>query len=921
MPINRSRLLYPIAKIFSAVGNNRAIAWADQIMDAVVGTATGPSVYETLQEKLGADGVLSSGTADPIFATEDALFFYNSTSRTLFVRTATHYEPLIVEEDIVDHGTTTPVPDEDTAWIVLRTDTPKRFFLKERTGSPGSYSYSLQGPFFAGSYQIRIILSAQDSPATPTPAWNWENANFNISGGDWAQNTPNPKWFRIVECPNDTNTVRMTPNIRVGDPTAGDISYTRPNRDGNLPASVDDVQKLGDAFHDYTPPTQTPMEDESLVQTEEYDSNPGSLIGQGSNVSQDFTIKRSLRNYRANFSAPIFAEAHATVELQQSASLNAETLELQFAITDNTGTATTIAQTVTLTASTSNVLRRTIRISGNLPSTVTADGKLEVRTVSAGGAIGGVDRFRLELRSDLKSDEVVLNNHAQLGSNFDTSTIFTLNNALEQASLWPIQPLSVTRLSWPGGANGIDSDGMEVRRSFTLPRNLRTAMQYDGFTAYARIPLTTNYISGSRTDRGVDTVTLDINIFLNTSGTAILTRANIVQNATPTERIYEIQLPDDTTDIHVTVTSHASQMDAKLLITNSEIVIGQGIDASGFNRNLSDSIVSPQSLGTAVDRLNIASTGPAAQITLDNTQFDDPLHHPGGIAENLGYTGVPINPANVQAGFEKADVLFQDLDNPFISNQSLDFGGTFTNNGTVSSSTPLLSNPIDIPQELRDLGVDVTIRMRIRIDSIDSNFRGNFRLVNDANTSTYGDPETANGGGVGARSAGTFVTFQRTIAASQVPSTFRLRYTRTSSAGSAEINRSVAYMLDRPGTPTGQMGQAAQRTSVIIWRAGLTSTSRLVEPSAVTLHTLLGSNQWNQYTDLELHFDTSSAVGIGTAVRVDRAWFVSLGSTGYVYTTDDDAVLVTPVGTNQFRFQWNPHRGVGFREILGINYS
>ena len=282
------------SKTRRARGSNKAVAWLNEIMAAVAGSNSGEDALSVLNRK-------------------------------------------IEDSDIIGHGMTTPVPTASTPWIYFRTDAPKHFFLKERSGSPGSYTYSYLGPFFVGDYQIRIIYSAADTPATPTIGWNAFNQNFNISGGDWAVDTPAAKWFRIVGLPATSNTESLSPLIRIGDPNAEQISYT-PSGSGNIHSAVDNVKEALDTFDTATlggggSITQQPADWDAtsgptrilnkpiVPQVEETDSpvypqNPQALAGIGSISTFNFNIDQELLDFSSNYNENLFVEANAKITLQ-----------------------------------------------------------------------------------------------------------------------------------------------------------------------------------------------------------------------------------------------------------------------------------------------------------------------------------------------------------------------------------------------------------------------------------------------------------------------------------------------------------------------------------------------------------------------------------------------------------------------------
>ena len=103
------------SKTRRARGTNKAVAWLNEIMAATSGSSSGEDALSVLNRK-------------------------------------------IEDSNIIGHGSTTPPATESAPWIYFRTDNPKHFFLKERAGSPGSYTYFWLGPFFVGDYLSLIHI-------------------------------------------------------------------------------------------------------------------------------------------------------------------------------------------------------------------------------------------------------------------------------------------------------------------------------------------------------------------------------------------------------------------------------------------------------------------------------------------------------------------------------------------------------------------------------------------------------------------------------------------------------------------------------------------------------------------------------------------------------------------------------------------
>ena len=887
MPLDKLTGLYPVLKIFRAIGTNKAIAWSDQIMNATAGTASGDSVLEAIAAKLD-DGNLLSVSSN------------------------------------------TPVPDGDSPPFHYRID-ERNLRIKRRTGvgtQEDPYQYSWLGPFDLGDDQADLIYSTEDNPSEPVLTWNHETETLNFTGNTWNRNRASAKWQRIVILPSDSNTISLSHNIRVGDPTAEDISYTPPSGNGNIPSSVDNVKEGLDVFHNFTATTTAPTQTggTALIQSQEFDNISGLLSSTNppnNRIIQNFSINSNLRNYRTNFNAPLFIEANATIELQQAARAN-ENLRLRFAILTSGGSAT-IAETETINADIDNAVIRTIRIAGNLPSSITTGGTLEVSVVSSGGATGGVTRFRLEIRPDLKSDEVVLNNHQRLGPNFETSSIETLNNALEQASNWPIQPESYYQISWPVAPNGIDSTGTAIRRTLTIPRNLRTAMDYDGFTAVGYITLTTSYITGSRTDSGVDSVTFDINIYTDVSGAAIYTDADIVQTAAAENRVIRVQLPDAATVVHIDITSDASQFDAKLLVANSEAIIGKGIDASGFTGNLDDSDTDTQALAQKVNDLVVSGAPPAVDVSVTNTQFSNPHNFGGGLRQIVPQSirnvvpGLVNDPTNVQQAFVKTDYMLQLAYNPFEYSQDLNVGSpTFSNDFTVNTSNPNQnSDDIDVPNAVVNLdGGNLLVRVQFRVSAI-SNFTGTIEFIeNDSNTRISGTVVH----NITATAAGNYVNIDQTITDTNIEDPFRVRISRTAGTGSITLTDGIVLVTEEPAATGMTGGQSVTYNEVIIWVAGGTTTARLTNSN---VQTLLAGNTWGQYQWLHFNFDNGTNDGMLFPMVVLASQFRASQNYGTFIFSDLFGYNVIPHGSgdNQFRFIWNGAGTKGLRRILGVSYS
>ena len=223
--------------------------------------------------------------------------YLNTTSNKLFIRRATDYDKVTADHggaNIIGHGTTNKdraTASESDPWIYINTDA-NRVWIKNRTGSPGSYAYTWSGPIFEGAYRTDIVYSTDDTPENLNVSWNWETNTLNATGTNWSRNTGSAKWARIlVGIPNSPHAIvsadlpvgsvgfednviigvgRTTPTWNAAHsptnplifyntataelyiktrsqymlvtPSAGDVGYNPPSGSSILPSSVDTVE-------------------------------------------------------------------------------------------------------------------------------------------------------------------------------------------------------------------------------------------------------------------------------------------------------------------------------------------------------------------------------------------------------------------------------------------------------------------------------------------------------------------------------------------------------------------------------------------------------------------------------------------------------------------------------------------------------
>lgn len=803
---------------------------ADMILAAAASNdgsvVRGDDVLAVLTRKLETGGVLASGDADPVFADESALFYYQTTSETLFIRQTSAYAEL------------------------------------------------------------------SSSASTPQVPSNWA-ATEGVA--------------EILNKPEVPQTVELE---------TGDITYS---------------------------------------------TNPARLQNVGNYAYGDFTIDSGLRQFVTRYGGHLFIEAYAQLFLQASVALPTDvTFRYEVLTTSGSQLTQRILNTLTLRSS-NRVVNGTVRIAGNLPAGTT-DVRLSVEVIANSGIdIGGVNFFRAQIRPDTNADEIIVN-RGDLGNNIaNDAVLVTADDAFSQIDELPLQVSDTYDIAWPSAPNGIDDNAEWVIRELPIERLLRIRNARAQQTFIAKIRYNSAYISGSRVTPPPETVNFEHRVWGELpeglsqaqlqARSYLTTEAFTGQTDSASTRTTEVVIPAGAESITVGFKSASGQDDAKLAITDYHVELERGIDASAFTsagRILNANVRSYQSLAQRIydwipngNNIAIAATAfagvladtdntaqkvaqkvndlviPAEDVPVDAADFSDPLQFPGGLKANLGFTGVPVTPANVQEALDKADILFQLLDNPFIANQTLDrqVASVAHYDFPVTSGSPVRTNPIDIPQELRDLGVPIAIRIRSRVSAIDTAFRGNLSVVHGTSFSRFGDTQPANGGGTTSVAAGDFITFQRIIPAANVPNTVRLQFDRTSSSGEATFHRGVAYLVDSSGAVDGSTGQSATFTEQDIWVAGGTANSRL---TGNAIQTLLGSFRFEDFDVLQLCYDNGSAAGMMMPQYFTAESFLTTADYGTIDFTDRIGYLLKPIGTvtNQFQFGWGNQ---GIRRIIGIN--
>ena len=366
----------------------------------------------------------------------------------------------------------------------------------------------------------------------------------------------------------------------------------------------------------------------------------------------------------------------------------------------------------------------------------------------------------------------------------------------------------------------------------------------------------------------------------------------------------------------LTAASNNVQLALEQLAANTS----SSIDASGFDGNLATTDDTLQEVAQKFDDYNPT----AGATTVVSNDFSDPDNYIGGLREVTGISGVPNTPANVQQALVKTDYLLQEAFNPFQSTQLLDrsVGGGFSSAFSVNNATPVYSNPVDIPEELRALGTDIAVRVRVEITALGSGFAGDIRLVDPDNRSTvfYGAPEVVNTSLYSSSSPNNFVTFQRTIPAASVPDTFEVRFQRTDGGTTTStFDNGFADVIDSTASVMGGAGgQASSYTSTIIWLAGASIYDRLTVASETTNYTLMSGHQFTDYDQLVFVFDGGSgSTQPLVPCWVDANLFQSFGAAGTLWIVGNWWLMVSRQSTTTFRFRWRAPSN-GLRRIIGI---
>ena len=875
--INQQRLTRGTAKTNRAIGTNKAFAWLDQIMAAAAGTASGEDALSVLNRKLEAAGVLGSGAADPVFATETALIYHQETSGNLFIRGSSDYT------EISDDGTDTTV--------------------------------------------ISVYLQSNGTPSITTAA-TWDGSTFNVprtAATDWSRtrpSSPTQTLWVITYFLKGSNEIIHTPPIPIQNSRAEDITYT-PSGTGNIASSVNNVKEALDDYDTATlggggSLTQQPsdwnatsgvtqiLNKPPVPYVQEFPRTGSPLDTQDDNQDQAFTIPQYLRTYRDRYNQRLFVEANVNVELEASVDANHDEIDFRLKVVTPTGT-DLIPQIISDTVSVENSsgsMNATARVIGILPNNFNS-GLMRVTAtrITRNQPVAGVRYFRIKVDPEIGANDIVVSN-TDLGNNLVPEGLTTVEDLVDEIDELPIQPSDYEDVGWPDSSNAIDDDGNEVRRVVTFHRNLQNVNNRPGHAYVAKISYDAVIVTGSggaitelnfvhKTYAGDRDPLPEIQSSNETTGRGAQTKT------------YNVTIPNDVTRFEVGITSNTLQSNGKLLITNYRVDFVEGIDAGGFTGNLNMDTNTVDALAKAVDELVIPPPGGnqnATQVPILNptalSTFHDPERNPGGARRRTTIVGYESDPDDVQAVLRNFDDRLTNIHNPYWNSQGADWDdgstahgdftlptGTSTGNNYRQNTNLAFSDPIEIPAPLRGLGIDVDIYVQARTRTIQVNFDGGIRLTDpDTLTTFFGAEESVIQGSTGYEN-GDFVYFRRIIPAAMVPTTFRVRFRRnTGLTATATFDRVHVLVMPSIGG-SGGVGGGGDAEPEVIWEAGPGVNNRA---TSIGTRNLISGKRFSDYRMFWVWADNGSNDREGAFYSIPIIAWTQITNPGHWIMTSDN---------------------------------
>lgn len=898
---------------------------------------SGEDALTVLNRKLETAGVIASGQGAPDFASQTALFFFDTQAERLYVRETSTYTPLAIgttEDVLIGHAASLPEADATTPWIFVKTDLDG-VYLKERTGAPGAYAYSWVGPIFAGSARTAILYHTDSAPPALAVSWNWINDNLNVTSGGWTESGANAKSARIVTLPRNSNRPLISPIFRIGTPGPEEIEFTAKDGRGNLPASANNLQEVIDWLDTATlgssgnPVNQTAAQvptntrdfagnlstDDDDVQqaldtldkldvppylSERLAHTDNLITAEQQYYSENFSIPQRLRDYRDRFDQVLYIVVDVNIDIQENAGSPGATMAFALEVLDSLGMELSPPRLLASSPATQN--------DGDNPVTV----KLRVQGV---------------LPNDFNAGRVITECTEIVRGGFGAPAAGVRYYSIQ---VYP-------------DSSAIDSRGFDGNLSPTDNTIQEIAQALDD------LQITEPYLQ--RENLGNITVTSSSSEAVDVAANRVSIRAGIVdeggerlENALAITAVYDIVAPpsltgtigrlvlysepnlDDAGTVYGTLPLLSNNFqNGRKLIVKGEIPFSANM-ANGFYPVLEIAQRTSQIQVTLNNGLTVIQLKPAraaAEVTVDADDFRPPTEFIGGLRHVTGVSGIADAPANVEQALIKTDFLLSNVFNPYEGLQVLnhEIGGTTSDSFLVNSATLLYSNPVTIPAALRALGADVDVRVRVQLSALGAGFVGDLRLVDPSNRTTifYGDAEAVNNT---IYSQGDYVTFHRTIAAASVPATFALRYRRTSSSGTATFGDGFTHVIASPsrGAMGGVGGQTGGFSERIIWHAGISLTGRLTTESETTNYTLLAGNRFTDFDFLQFVFDFGAASTQPLAgYLVSANLFHAAGANGFGEIKGPYWLLPTYQSPTTFRLRWCTPP-FGFRRIIGITF-
>ena len=972
--MNDINAVTPVSGVFNTLqmlGDDNAMVTADQVMNAIKGTASGQSVYHALLDKLESDGVLASGTADPVFANQTALFYHNTTSNKLFVRGTSDYDEISAGHEganFIGFGTNTPsnraTASDSDPWIYVNTTT-HRLWIKEKLGS----SYSWTGPIFEGAYVVDFAYSTEDTPSNLNVSWNWQTKTLNATGTGWSRNQGGAKWVRfLIGVPNSPNaivsadlpvgSVGFEDNVIIGigstTPTwnsahsttnplifyntstaelflktrsdyrqvlsnAGDVGYDRRNTDTVLGSTVDNVQDALNVLSDQIatllarPTGGTGTDDQTATEV------PTTTTGWGQNIPTTArNVQLALNALNSLAIQPFYEE--------------------RFPHTNNRLESSTAQYTQSFT-----IPQKVIDFGNrwDLPLFLIAESNYAVEETT------GRNEYVILTYEVLTSDGLALTSPIQMtGHRIDAPSAgsgtvrlkLAIQGVLPRGFTRGQLRTTVTRISTVPPGVGVEFDTVQV---WPDPSAIDASM-FSGNLSTA-----TNTVQ--KLANAVDGLTI---VGARYQQRAVFTGGS-VNSATPTN-LGQINLSTEIRDeaalelgypIRISVGAQvngaiASGVEGRLYISN-----GTGVndtDYGGVNlssSNADNSAVQLQAILPPDDATPTSSTVPSTVYVM--------------LRRDSGTSAIAVDNGIVFLERDQTNQILNAHEDRYDFNSGERFADELIR---IDPSTSQYT--INVPQSLLDVrtnenrAIRATVRANLGFQSagttnIDFQIRDTAGAVlspdqdvdqSETRTDTnlfnietsFELPSTVNGlrlqlsKGTGAGQPN--VNFNYFDGFFQVvePNAFTAKEVLTNTAAPGWSTPLTSHSTDvqlaleeLAAGVSGAAGQSERYQENIIWTAGSTPTSRLTTTSTTVLHTLIPGHTWAQYDLLQFSLDTGPDTGIVVPIMITSSSFRISSSFGLLDVIGDYWVRIQPSGTNGFYFLWNGNL-VAMRQVLGI---